>query len=405
MTEYCFVLDSKGRKLAPTAVNKGWYLIRKKKAVLVSKYPMAIQLNKVVENVDYKMRLGIDDGSLYVGVGLVQECNTKNKPIFKATIEHRKDVSKLMEQRKGYRRYRRSHKRYRKARFLNRASSRRKGRLAPSILQKKQAIVRVVNKISQWINISSIHLEDVAIDIRALTDDKKLYRWQYQKTNRLDENIRKAVILRDKCKCMECGKQNCMLEVHHIVPRRLRGSNTLENLITLCSKCHQKTEGKEETFIERYQKMINGKSLRLDFAQHVMQGKMWLQEQLQQYAPLFLTTGGDTANKRIDWNIEKSHSNDALVITDVKVKDVLIKDWTIKPIRKKKKATHSETCGFKHRDFASYTDTKGITYIGYVTGIYPDKLQINIQTQNKHLKRVNARKCKLVWKFNGLYFI
>lgn len=403
--EYCFVLDVEGGKLAPTSVNNGWYLIRKKRAKLVAKYPMVIQLHKSVEDVDYKIRLGIDDGSLHVGVGLVQECKTKNKPIFKATIEHRKDVSKLMEQRRGYRRYKRNHKRYRQAKFDNRASSRREGRITPSILQKRQTIIRFVNKISKWIDIASIHLEDVAIDIRALIDDKKLYNWQYQKSNRLDENMRKAVIIRDKYECMECRKSNCMLEVHHIVPRRLRGSNTLDNLITLCSKCHQKTEGKEEKFVDKYQKMINGKSLRLDFAQHVMQGKNWLQQHLSQYGTLLLTSGGDTANRRIDWSIEKAHSNDALVICGLEIHDTNIKDWVIKPIRKKTKAIHSETYGFKHRDIVQYTDTKKVTHVGYITAMYPDKLQINIQTKEKHLKRVNVRKSVLKWRFRGLYFL
>jgi RRXRR protein/HNH endonuclease len=405
MTHYCFVLDCEGKKLAPTTTKKGWYLIRKKRAVLFNKYPMVIQLNKSVTDIDYNVRLGIDDGSTHVGVALVQECLKINKSIFKGVIEQRKDVSKLIEQRKFYRRYRRSHKRYRKARFLNRSSSKRKGRLAPSILQKKQTISRFLYKISRWINISSIYLEDVAIDIRKLTDGQRMYKWKYQQSNRLDENIRKAVILRDKCRCMECGKKNCMLEVHHIVPRRLKGSNTLGNLISLCSECHQKTKGIEEETIEYYQKMIDGRNLRLDYAQHAMQGKKWLHQQLQNCAPLFLTTGGDTANKRIDWGIQKSHSNDALVITDVKINNTDTKEWFIKPIRKKKKAKHSETYGFKHRDFASYTDTKGVTHIGYVTGMYPDKLQINIQTQNKHLKRVNAKKCRMIWSFNGFYFL
>ncbi len=49
MTEYCFVLDCKGRKLSPTKVNKGWYLIRKQRATLVSKYPMVIQIKKEVK--------------------------------------------------------------------------------------------------------------------------------------------------------------------------------------------------------------------------------------------------------------------------------------------------------------------------------------------------------------------
>ena len=64
-----------------------------------------------------------------VGIALVQKCKTKNKPIFKGTIELRQDVMKLIEQRKGYRRYKRSHKKYRKARFNNRVSSKRKQRI------------------------------------------------------------------------------------------------------------------------------------------------------------------------------------------------------------------------------------------------------------------------------------
>ena len=51
---------------------------------------------------------------------------------------------------------------------------------------------------------------------------------------------------------------------------------------------------------------------------------------------LVLTTGGDTSNKRIDWNIDKTHSNDAICITDLEVSSSLcnIKDWIIKPICK-----------------------------------------------------------------------
>ncbi len=97
MTEYCFVLDSKGKKLSPTKVNKGWYLIRKKRAFLVDKYPMVIQLTKEVkdeeEEDESQFVVGIDDGSKHVGIGIVQKCKTKNKLVFKGTIELRQDVS------------------------------------------------------------------------------------------------------------------------------------------------------------------------------------------------------------------------------------------------------------------------------------------------------------------------
>jgi hypothetical protein len=233
--EYSFVIDIKGNKLAPTNINKAWILIRKQKAILVNKYPMVIQLKRELKGSeldDLEYVCGIDDGSLHVGISIIQKCKTYNKVIFKGTIEQRKDVKHLMEVRKGYRRYHRQHKRYRKARFDNRLASRRKERIAPSIKQKRQSTLRVLNRLLKYINITEYHLEDVAIDIRALTDGKKLYSWQYQNSNRLDENIRKGVILRDNCKCMECGKSNCVLEVHHIVPRRLKGSNTISNFIT-----------------------------------------------------------------------------------------------------------------------------------------------------------------------------
>ena len=86
MTNYAFVLDANGKQLAPTKEQKAWYLIRKKRATLVSKYPMVIQLNKEIPDDEIckdEIRCGIDDGGLHVGVALVQKCQTKNKVLFK----------------------------------------------------------------------------------------------------------------------------------------------------------------------------------------------------------------------------------------------------------------------------------------------------------------------------------
>lgn len=409
MTNYAFVLDANGKKLAPTKEQKAWFLIRKKRATLVSKYPMVIQLKKKILDKEIckdEIRCGIDDGSLHVGVALVQKCQTRNKVIFKGTIEQRNDVKHLMDARRGFRRYHRYHKRYRPARFDNRNSSKREGRIAPSVLQKRQAIIRVINQLNKWINITNYWLEDVAIDIRALTDGYKPYRWQYQKSNRLDENIRKAVILRDGCKCMECGKSNCKLEVHHIKPRRLKGSNTLGNLITLCTKCHQKTEGVEELYMDRYFGLLySSDNKNLNYAQHVMTGKKWLREQLSNLGILHLTNGGDTANKRVDWNIVKSHSNDAICITNLQPDTCEIKEWVIKPMRRQSKAKTDNVLGIKHRDLVEYTFRNGETHIGYVTALYPEQSALNFQSSTKHCKKVNAKKCKVLWKYSKIYWL
>ena len=406
--EYCFVIDKNNRPLAPTKVNKGWYLIRKGRAKLKSKYPMVIQLEKVIDsddNDESHMVIGIDDGSAHVGLAIVQKCPTKNKVVFKGTIEQRQDVKHLIDVRRGYRRYHRQHKRYRKARFNNRASSKRSGRLAPSIKQKKDAILRVLYQLNKWINIEEYYLEDVAIDIRAMTDNYKPYKWQYQKSNRLDENLRKAAILRDNCACQECGKSNCMLEVHHIRARRYGGSDTIGNLITLCEKCHDKTECRERDFEEKYFNIIKSKPKRFDYAMHVMQGKTYLREKISELGILHLTNGGETANKRIEWNIDKSHSNDAICITDCKPDTYNIKEWIIKPMRRKSKAKTDNVLGIKHRDLVSYTYKNGETHTGYVTALYPEQLALNFQSKTKHCKKVKARKCRLLWKFNKIYWL
>ena len=410
MTNYSFVLDADGKPLAPTKEVKAWYMIRKGKATLVSKYPMTIQLKRVIPTDEIckdGVRLGIDDGGLHTGIAIVQKCQTKNKVLFKGTIEQRNDVKHLMDVRRGYRKYHRYHKRHRKVRFDNRKSSKRSGRIAPSILQKRQATMRVIYHLNKWINITSYWLEDVAIDIRALTDGYKPYKWQYQKSNRLDGNIRKAVILRDGYKCKECGKTNAVLEVHHIKPRRLNGSNTLDNLITLCSKCHQKTEGKEELYMQHYFDMLNSSDNKsLNYASHVMIGKNWLRERLSELGILYLTTGGDTANKRIDWNIEKSHSNDAICITNLKSDTLDIKEWTIKPMRRQSKAKTDNVLSIKHRDLVEYTTRTGKQDKGYVTAIYPNAKQLNFRTiDGKDYKKVSAKSCKILWKYSKIYWL
>ena len=164
--------------------------------------------------------------------------------------------------------------------------------------------------------------------------------------------------------------------------------------------------GRELQFANRYYVMI-GSAVHvegLDDAQRVMQGKHWFREQLQQRGTLSLTTGADTANKREDWNIVKTHANDAVCITDLEPDSIDIENWTIKPMRRKNKAGVDEVCGFRHRDYVTYTYRNGEVHTGYVTAMYPDKGQLNLQSPTKHCKRVNALKTRLLWRFNKIYW-
>lgn len=353
--------------------------------------------------------MGIDDGSKYVGFAIVQKCKTKNKVIFKATMRQRQDVSKKMEERKGYRRYRRSHKRYRPQRFDNRSSSKKKGRIAPSIKQKKEAILRVVKRLIKYIRIDKIVLEDVAIDIRKVIEGGEVK--DYQKSNRLDENLRKATLYRDNCSCQMCRATNTILEAHHIKPKRLNGSDSIYNLITLCSDCHEKVTGNELKYLEKFYKVIKGKNINTRSAMHVMQGKSWLRDKLSKIANLELTTGGDTANKRIENNIEKSHSNDAICITNLLTVDNMdIKEYIIKPLRKKTKGQSKKLKGFKIRDLVKYTKRDGTEYIAYITSLriknnkYNSKVCNFTTFEGKIYRGYGFKNLKLLDRPSGLMF-
>jgi 5-methylcytosine-specific restriction endonuclease McrA len=52
------------------------------------------------------------------------------------------------------------------------------------------------------------------------------------------KRIRVLALERDEYSCVECGRSDCRLNVHHIVPHRHGGLDDLENLESLCCSCH-----------------------------------------------------------------------------------------------------------------------------------------------------------------------
>ena len=51
-----------------------------------------------------------------------------------------------------------------------------------------------------------------------------------------------------------------------------------------------------------------------------------------------------------------------------------------------------------------YTFKNGETHRGYVTALYPNLCALNFQSSTKHCKKVNAKKCKLLWKYSKIYW-
>ncbi|MCK9996658.1 MAG: HNH endonuclease, partial [Candidatus Krumholzibacteria bacterium] len=69
-------------------------------------------------------------------------------------------------------------------------------------------------------------------------------------TSTIPPATRRKVLARDRHCCQKPGCEHTkFLEVHHIKPRADGGGNDSENLITLCSACHQLVHEKREVMV------------------------------------------------------------------------------------------------------------------------------------------------------------
>jgi hypothetical protein len=302
MSSNVFVINRNGHPLMPCHPAKARKLLRDGKARVSGRSPFTIKLLWDCEEHTQEVVVGLDKGSAVTGFC----CVGKGRILLSGEIHHRKDVKMQMQDRRTNRRHRRSRKWYRPARFLNRASSKRSGRLPPSIRTNVEEVIRVVRRLP--LPITTITIEDVQVDIARL-NDPTLIGSQYQEPRRLDENLRLACLMRDGYSCQHCGKHKVRLQAHHIIFKEQGGKDTLTNLLTLCQPCHTKLhQGK-------IQLKVTGVSGHLDqIAQRSMQGKSYLYATLGTQWSLSTLFGYQTATLRKARDLPKAHDADALCL-------------------------------------------------------------------------------------------
>ncbi len=307
-----YVLNQDGSKLMPCKPTKARHLLKSNRAKVINRSPFTIQLSWQCEGFTQEVVVGIDKGSHETGYCAVGN----NKILLCGVIHHRKDIKEKMDSRREHRRSRRNRKWYRKPRFLNRASSRRSGRIPPSTKANVEEVYRVINKLP--LPISHIVIEDVQIDIAAL-NNPDLNGKAYQESNRLHPNLRLACLIRDDFQCKVCNKKNIKLEAHHIVERNKGGKDTIKNLVTLCDKCHDKLHKGKVTLALEGENGFKDK-----IAQRTMQGKAHLYGLLNIIAPVEKRFGYETHDYRKILGLQKDHHIDAqclATISDGKIVD------------------------------------------------------------------------------------
>lgn len=296
-----FVINQHGEALMPCKPRKAKILLREGKAKVISRSPFTIQLKYGSTGYKQDLTLGVDTGHSEVGLSVVSE----TKEIFSAVASMRNDISKKMTERSSYRRNRRNRLRYRKPRFLNRRASTRQGRLAPSVQWKVNAHAKLIQQLKALLPLTKVVLETGTFDPHKLKNPD-IKNEQYQKGVQYGfENVKAYVLSRDGYKC-QCGQKGCTskLEVHHIKYRSQGGSDTPDNLITLCSKHHKSLhDGKWSLDIKKH------KSLKSATTMNVIRSQL-----LKLFPDAIETFGYVTKANRYQYGIEKTHSSDAFVI-------------------------------------------------------------------------------------------
>ena len=175
-------------------------------------------MNYATGEAKQEITLGVDARSKVAGLS----ATTEKQELFSAEVELRNDIVDLLSARRQNRRTRRRRKtRYRKARFLNRTSAKKKGWIAPSVQHKIDIHLKVVEKVHGILPITKIIVETASFDIQKIKNPE-IDGKEYQQGEQLDFwNIREYVLFSDGHKCQ--GKEGCknnILNVHHIESRK-----------------------------------------------------------------------------------------------------------------------------------------------------------------------------------------
>lgn len=327
-----YVLNKNGEALMPCKPRKARLLLKEGKAKVVNRTPFTIQLLYGSSGYKQPVNLGVDAGSKCIGLS----ATISKRELFKATVELRQDISKLLESRRTLRRSRRSRKlRYRPKRFNNRG---KKGKLAPSIQHKIDSHLTIIKKVCGFIPVENIIVETAEFDPHKLKNPD-IRGSEYQQGDAMGfYNVKAAVLSRDNYTCQICKAQQVKLQVHHIRFRSHGGSNSMENLTTLCKDCHEKIHKNELKF--------NKKVKSFKHASHMNIMRKRLVELLKnEFDNVFETFGYLTKFNREKLGMNKSHCNDAFIISHNPYAEHSNVEFLYRKVRRHNRQIHKSKSG------------------------------------------------------------
>src|SRR6056297_37271 len=399
-----YVINQNGNPLMPCKPSKARKLLRDGKAKVVRREPFTIKLKWLATEYTQPLTLGIDSGSKTVG-SAVRDNN--NQIYYLSEVELRQDIKSKLDQRRMYRRNRRSRKtRYRKARWANRKNSIKNNRYAPTIMSKYNSLIKELIFVSKLLPIKDLIIETGTFDPHALHNPAVInHPWLYQKGLKFGYyNTKQYVLARDNhiCQYCKCKSKDSKLQVHHIIPKSQGGSDRSNNLITLCKTHHNQLHAGLIKLTKRHTKSTLNHATHMNVLRSIIRKNLNYTE----------TYGYVTKVIREYFGIPKTHCYDAVCVgitnskmPSLKTDKILYKKCINRGTyqlthgaRSEKRFPDRKIQGFKRWDKVLYNNItafiKGRMSTGYaiLCDINGTKIDLKPIPKFSKFKRLSARK-------------
>lgn len=321
-----------GEALMPCSQRKARFLLKEEKAKIIGYKPFTIQLLHATGETVQEVHLGVDTGAKHIGIAIT----SGNKVFVKGEIELRDGIHEAMTLRSILRKSRRNRKtRYREARFLNR--KRKEGCLSPTVQSKLDATFMWIDRFENLLPNPTLHIEVGKFDVQKMMNPE-IANEEYQNGQCAGYyDIRYFVFARDNYTCQVCKKKNKILRTHHLVFKSHGGTDRADNLITVCTDCHTSENHKMGGIL--YNWMIKNKKVR-QYKETIFMNIV-RKRTYQKYSYAIFTYGSETSPYRKELGLGKTHYNDAIAISKIKIIEENPQEYFyIKQFRKKKRSLH-----------------------------------------------------------------
>lgn len=314
-----FVLGADKTPLMPTRTARARKLLSAGKAAVYRMQPFTIILQERETGETQPIEVKVDPGSKTTGVALVGHFEQQGAVVlFGANINHRGQAMKNnLESRRSLRRGRRGRKtRYRAPRFDNRC--RTKGWLPPSVESRVGNTESLIYRLANRCPITEASVEIVKFDTQALVNPE-ISGTEYQQGELAGYEVREYLIEKWHRTCAYCGAKDVPLQVEHIQPKALGGSNRVSNLTLACQPCNQKKGAKPiAEFLKAKPDLLKKIKAQakapLKDAAAVNASRWALANRLQKRWPTDFGTGGRTKFNRTRQHYAKDHWIDAACV-------------------------------------------------------------------------------------------